>query len=85
MFSLHSKGWGVSGHAGIFLPSSHEQLSQSREEEVLYLVLVPPLRAEAVIKCRPAFSMLWEHSPNSMPLKPRLQFRVWLCGALPTK
>lgn len=52
---------------------------------MLYLVLVPLLRVEAVIKSRPAFSMLWEHSPNSVHLKPRLQLRVWLCGTLPAK
>lgn len=52
---------------------------------MLYLLLVPPLRVEAVLKCRPAFSMLWKHSPNSVHLRPRLQLRVWLCGALPAK
>jgi len=52
---------------------------------VLYLVLIPPVRVEAIIKCRPAFSMLWEHSPDSVHLMPRLQLGVQLHGALPAK
>lgn len=52
---------------------------------MLYPALVPALMVEAIIKGRPAVSISWEHSPNSAHLKPRLQLKGWLHGALSAK
>lgn len=79
VFKLHSEDWRACGCPGISLPSA--ALPVQGEEDAL--PAAGPTTKGGGCHYNVAFSTLWEHSPDSLHQKPRVELRVWLCGALP--